>query len=133
MSLMRIVDNSVPPGVYHATFDGVEQTHHEVYGDGLVFKFVVDRGRFKGRAVTRVTKPEATLKNSCGVFLAALAGKTPADGLEIDPADHEGRKYLCTVTAAKNGGSRVENFVREVVEGEPEVTGEVPFDVTAES
>jgi hypothetical protein len=110
---MKIIDNSVPPGVYTCSFDGTEETTHEQYGDGLLWRFIVERGRFRDRMVTRTTKTEATLKNSCGAFLAALAGRAPSDGLEIDPADYEGRRYICTVAATKNGGTRVESFVRE--------------------
>ena len=45
-------------------------------------------------------------------FLAG-AGKSPADGLEIDPEDFEGESYIITVAEATQGGTRVESFIRE--------------------
>jgi len=113
MASYRLRDPAVPPGVYVAEFDGVEHITHDTYGDGLMWKFVIARGRFKGRSVARVTSPDPTIRNSCGRFLAALVGKAPVDGLEVDPADYEGELYRITVAETSSGGSRVESFVRE--------------------
>ena len=53
-----------------------------------------------------------TPKNSCGRFLAALAGKAPAEDLEVDTDDYVGQTYMVTVGASQDGSStRVDVFV----------------------
>ena len=56
--------------------------------------------------------PEPTLRNSCGKFLAALAGQKPADGLDVDTDDYLGHQYKVMVTEAQSGDStRVDSFM----------------------
>lgn len=129
MGVMTIKDPSVPAGVYVTEFDGVEETTHEQYGDGLLWKFDVVKGRFKGRTVFRTTKTEPTIRNSCGKFLAALAGKAPQDDLAVDPGDYEGERYIVTVCESATGqGTRVDSLVRESVDdSEPGDDSDIEF------
>ena len=51
------------------------------------------------------------LKNSCGKFVAALAGQKPADGLNVDTDDYLTHQYKVMVTEAQSGDStRVDSF-----------------------
>jgi hypothetical protein len=116
MAKYKIKDPSVPPGVYLAEFDGMEETSHEQYGPGWLWKFIVAKGRYKGRTVARTTSPDPTVRNACGKFLAGLAGKSPEDEMEFDPEDFEGELYRVTVAETKNGGTRVDSFVRDKID-----------------
>lgn len=123
MVKMTIKDKSLPPGEYLAEFDGVEESTHEKYGPGLQWRFVVVKGRLKDAECFRTTKVEPTTKNSCGRFLASLAGKSPQDEMDIDPEDYEGQRYIISVRETPNGQStRVETFIAEKVDDEEEAS-----------
>lgn len=93
MPRLTITNNSLPIGAYKCEFVGVEVTTHEAYGDGLKWTFLVTEGQHQGRECYRTTKCEPTPKNSCGRFLAALAGTKPADGMDVDTDEFVGRIY----------------------------------------
>ena len=107
-----IKNNCLPPGSYECTFEGVEEVTHEKYGAGWKWVFEVIKGPHEGQQCVRTTKPEPTPKNSCGKFLAALAGKPPAADLEIDTDDFVGQTYSVMVSPSQDGdATRVETFV----------------------
>lgn len=104
---------------YLANFEGVDADRaHEKYGPGWFFRFGVERGRetgtkCKGEIVGRTTKARPTLKNSAGVFLAGLAGRTPDEGLDLDSDNFVGDEFIIRVgESPESGSSRVEKFWR---------------------
>jgi hypothetical protein len=108
----KIKNQSLPIGSYVCTFESVEETHHEKYGDGLKWTFTVCKGDQEGASCFRTTKPAPTPKNSCGQFLAALAGKPPAEDLEVDTDDFIGCTYSVIIEASPGGDStRIATFV----------------------
>ncbi|NQU20607.1 MAG: hypothetical protein HQ567_04940 [Candidatus Nealsonbacteria bacterium] len=112
MPKATIKNNSVPIGAYTCTFDGIEEVDHPEYGPGWKWIFSVIGGEHEGRPCYRTTKDEPTPKNSCGRFLAALSGSTPADDLEVDTDDFLGHSYMCMVEASPSGeGTRIGSFV----------------------
>ena len=111
MPKFTIANNSLPVGAYRAEFVGIETTTHVEYGDGMQWKFVVADGPHKGRETYRTTKCEPTPKNSCGRFLAALAGVKPSDGMNFDTDEFTGKLYDIMVTESQSGEStRVDSF-----------------------
>ena len=117
MPRLVVKNSGVPIGSYVCEFVGTEPVEHDEYGDGLKWIFKIVEGTLAGKECFRTTKPEPTPKNSCGKFLAALDGKTPADGLDIDTDDFIGRRYAVMVGASQGGDStRVETFVPETAE-----------------
>ena len=130
---MKIANNQLPVGGYECSFDGAEESTHEVYGDGLRWCFTVERGKHRSAKAYRTTKPEPTPKNSCGRFLAALAGKPPTDGLEIDLDDYIGRRYSVIVGESEGGSTRVESFARMSDDDTADDEGSnCPFDIPPE-
>lgn len=129
---MKIANNSLPVGAYECSFDGAEEADHEVYGAGLKWCFSVERGKHRGVKCYRTTKPDPTPKNSCGRILAALAGKSPADGLEIDPDDYIGRRYSVIVGESEGGSTRVESFTRMSDDDADAADDDIPFDIPPE-
>jgi len=108
---VSIRSNSLPIGAYTATFEGVEEVDHPEYGAGWKWTFEVALGKLKGQQAFRTTKNQPTPKNSCGRFLAALAGETPRDDLEIDTDEYVGRRYTVMVEGSPSGDStRVGSF-----------------------
>ena len=108
---VSIRSNSLPIGAYTATFEGVEEVDHPEYGAGWKWTFEVALGELKGQQAFRTTKNQPTPKNSCGRFLAALAGETPRDDLEIDTDEYVGRRYTVMVEGSPSGDStRVGSF-----------------------
>jgi hypothetical protein len=125
MTLMKIKDPSIPPGEYHVNFLGVEETFHEEWREGLMWKFKVYKGEFRVKETRRTTGVEPTPGNACGRMLAGLADKSPTEGLDIDPDDFIGRKYVVDVVANKSGkGTRVERILRPVEGDETESVGD---------
>ena len=114
MPKLTVKTSGVPIGSYVCEFAGVESVDHEEYGPGLKWIFRILEGQYTREECYRTTKPQPTPKNSCGKFLAALAGKAPADGLDVDTDDFIGRRYAVMVGASQGGDStRIETFVPE--------------------
>lgn len=141
MSLMKITPPPCTPiGAYETEFEGFEETDHPKHGVGRKWIFAITRGKHRGEKVSRTTKPDPTPKNSCGRFLAALAGKSPAKDMEIDPDDFIGCRYRVIVAASpESDGTRVETFVRmDDDEDDDDPAGaeaddsDVPFDIPPE-
>lgn len=98
-----------PAGNYRATFEGVEQTTHEEYGDGLRWKWKVVDGPQAGVVATRTTSPKPTTGNAAGRLLATMTGTTLAGGQKASVRDCIGKVFLIAVQATKSGtGTRVE-------------------------
>ena len=111
MPKVTIQSSCLPIGTYCCTFEGIEQSNHDEYGPGWQWVFEVAEGRLKGRQAFRTTKDSPTPKNSCGRFLAALAGETPRDNLEVDYDEYLGHRYTVMVEAGSNGEStRIASF-----------------------
>ena len=114
MPKLTVKTAGVPIGSYTCKFVGTESVDHAEYGDGLKWIFQVVEGSLSGKETYRTTKPDPTPKNSCGKFLAALAGEAPSDGLDVDTDDYIGRRYMVMVGASQGGDStRIETFVPE--------------------
>jgi hypothetical protein len=110
---MGFVDH-LTPGSYQATFDGVEPTLHDDYGSGVRWKFRIDEGEHAGVLVGRTTKDVATAKNSCGRFLAMVAGCSVHEAAEHDTDDLVGVSGTIVVEQSPSGqGVRVGEFVRD--------------------
>jgi hypothetical protein len=111
MPRVVVRSNSLPIGAYTCTFEGVEEVDHPEYGLGWKWTFEVVQGRLKGQQAFRTTKDSPTPKNSCGKFLAALAGETPRDELEVDTDEYIGHRYTVMVEASPSGDStRIGSF-----------------------
>lgn len=116
MSVFKIQNSSVDPGIYNAKFLGVEQTDHPEYGPGLKWIFeIIDDGDCEGKLVYRTTKTTPTPKNSLGKFLASLANQRVTDGLEVDPDIYVGKPYQVVVQESQGGTSRVESFTQSKI------------------
>jgi hypothetical protein len=111
---VTIENRSVPTGVYKCVFDRIEENEHEKFGRGWKWCFIIMEGPHKDEEVYRTTKDYATPKNSCGRFLAALAGCTALeDKQEVETDDHIGEKYVVMVEPSPSGEStRIGSFVR---------------------
>ena len=104
--------NVLPLGQYLCEFTGAEECENELYGPGWKWTFEVIAGEHEGRKALRVTGNEPSPRNVCGRFLAALAGKTPQDGLDLDTDNFIGRTYHVMIESCGNGDStRIASFV----------------------
>jgi len=109
---VTVKNNSLPVGAYSCTFEGIEEVNHHEYGPGWKWTFSVCKGEHDGAECYRTTKDSPTPKNSCGRFLAALSGTTPADGLCVDTDDFLGHFYTVMIEASPSGEStRIASFV----------------------
>lgn len=99
-----------PAGNYRAVFEGVEQTTHEQYGEGLRWKWKVIDGPQTGVIATRTTSPKPTTGNAAGKLIAAMTGATLASGQKASVRECVGKTFLISVqaTASGNGSTRVE-------------------------
>lgn len=101
---------SVPPGIYKATFVGVEPTLHADYGDGLRFDWKISSGEHAGKIVSRTCKPQPTATNVTGKLIAGLRGEQLRSGEKLSLANCVGREYTLVVGTGANGtSSRVES------------------------
>lgn len=104
--------SAVPPGVYKATFTGVERTVHAEYGEGLRFDWKVSSGEHTGKVVSRTCKPQPTATNVTGKLIAGLRGEQLRSGEKVSLASCIGREYTIVVGTGANGTtSRVESLV----------------------
>ena len=121
---VSIKSSGLPIGAYTCTFEGIEETSHQEYGDGWKWIFEVAEGRLKGKECFRTTKDMPTPKNSCGRFLAGLAGEVPRDDLEVDSDEYVGRRYTVMIEGSPSGDStRIASFAPH---------DDCPFDVPSE-
>jgi hypothetical protein len=113
MPKVKISTSGLPVGAYTCTFEGIEETNHADYGFGWKWIFEVIDGPHAGERCYRTTKAAPTVKNSCGRFLAALVGKRPEDGLEVDTNDFIGEEYTVVIEDSPNSDStRIGTFAR---------------------
>lgn len=105
--------NSPPAGIYRATFEGVSETKHEQYGEGVVFSWKVVGGEHNGKISCRAGKPEATTGNITGRLLHQLLGEQFKPG-EVSLDHCVGKAYTIVVAIAPQGDgkkTRVESCV----------------------
>jgi len=104
--------DAVPPGVYKASFVGVERTLHPEYGEGLRFDWKVASGEHAGKTVSRTCRPQPTASNVTGKLIAGLRGEQLRAGEKLSLASCIGREYTIVVGVGANGTStRVESLV----------------------
>lgn len=100
--------SSVPSGLYRATFDRVEESTHEEFGDGLKWIFKVVDGEHTGEEASRITGCKPTPKNAAGRMLAQLSGLAAKPGTRITIDDCIGREYMIQVEDSPGGnGTRI--------------------------
>jgi hypothetical protein len=77
---------TVPQGQYIGIFKDVQKTHHDQWGDGVMFIFEIAQGEYKGQTVTRIGKPSATKSNATGKLIAGILGHfTPGQKADLRP------------------------------------------------
>jgi hypothetical protein len=101
--------SAVPAGNYKARFLGVEPSHHEEYGDGLLWRFEVISGEFANQQPTRITTDKPTLKNAAGRMIGQLTGANLTAGAKIDIGSAVGKEFLIRVEATPSGSTRVDS------------------------
>lgn len=112
--LMTIVCSqfeSVPVGAYRAKF--VELSRCETMnGNAYRWKFEIIEGEHAGRIVSELSDADSppTVKNKTGRFLAALATKSLAAGLQVDPESYIGKSYLVIVEPKEGGKTKISTF-----------------------
>ena len=111
MPKLQIKNNDIPSGKYEADFIDCEVTDHPEYGAGLKWIWEITSGKYAGQFAYRTTKDLPTARNSCGKFLAMLAGVDVADGLNVNTDDYRGKPYTIIIGKSEGGSSRVESFV----------------------
>ncbi len=90
-----------PPGLYRATFAGVERTTHDEFGAGLRFDFTIVDGEHTGALASRITSASPTLKNAAGKIIGGIVGALAVG--RVDLAAHIGKEYLVLVEIAPSG------------------------------
>lgn len=112
MLSFNVRETSAPPaGIYSGEFMGVEETNHEQYGPGAVFKWKITAGEHAGKIASRTCKPEATMANVTGKMIAGLLGGQFKPG-EVSLEACVGRKYTVVVGPTKDGQrTRVESVM----------------------
>jgi len=98
----------VPPGAYKATFKAITPTQTSK-GDAIRWTFEVFEGDKKGKMISDLSDLKATTMNKTGRWLAALAGQSPLDDLQVTPDDFVGKHYL-VVVEKRNERSKVATF-----------------------
>lgn len=93
---------TVPPGQYIAIFKDVQKTHHQQWGDGVMFLFEIASGEYKGQTVARIGKPSATNQNATGKMIAGILGSySPGQMANLRP--YVGRPYNVLVEPTQGG------------------------------
>lgn len=112
MLSFNVRETSGPPaGIYSAEFVGVEETTHEQYGAGAIFKWKVVMGEHAGKIASRTCKPEATMSNVTGKMIAGLLGGQFKPG-EVSLEACVGKRYTIVVGPTKDGQrTRVESVM----------------------
>jgi len=78
--------DTVPQGQYIGIFKDVQKTHHDQWGDGVMFIFEIAVGEHKGQTVTRIGKPHASKGNATGKMIAGIQGSfTPGQKADLRP------------------------------------------------
>lgn len=102
-------NESVPPGHYIATYNGVE-LHPVKKGtpeEGVAYKWtftITEDGDYRGRRITDLSdNVNPTTANKLGRLLCGLAGKPLAVGTQVDPKDYVGGTYMVIVAPNKAG------------------------------
>jgi hypothetical protein len=96
---------SLPAGTHKATFVSVSLAETSK-GEALKWTFRTENGA--EASFYSDTKP--TTKNKAGRWLAALSGKSLAEGVAINASEFAGRKYLLIVEANDRGGTSLNTF-----------------------
>lgn len=100
--IMKVVDPSVPAGVYRCGFVGLEEAETE-FGSKYRWIFEVLDGPHAGKQTSGFSSREPNARNKCGTFLCALVGKPPTVDTEIDPYACIGRTYSVVVRDTEGG------------------------------
>jgi hypothetical protein len=93
-----------PEGIYDVEFQGTQSMpKNELYGDGVMFKFVVVDGEHRGKSTSNIGKPTPTESNISGRLIRGLVGKLPTDKEKISLKECIGKRYVGVVQKNKNG------------------------------
>ena len=109
-----VQESSLPPGQYDGDFVRVDEGEHPEYGPNWRWVWqITSQGAYRGKEISRTTKPTPTNQNSCGYFCEVFSGKSIRSlvGSEIDPAVWYGTPCHLVVKETQSGSTRVENFV----------------------
>ena len=98
--------DAVPQGQYIGIFKDVQKTHHEQWGDGVMFIFEIAHGEHKGQTVTRIGKPHASKGNATGKMIAGIQGSfTP--GQRADLRQFVGKYYNILMEPTQGQKTRI--------------------------
>ena len=111
MPKLQIKNNDIPSGKYEADFIDCEVTDHPEYGAGLKWIWEITSGKYAGQFAYRTTKDLPTARNSCGKFLAMLAGGDRAAGVNGNTDEYRGKAFTNIIGNSEGGPTRGESFV----------------------
>lgn len=99
--------DAVPAGQYVAIFKDVQKTHHDQWGDGVMFVFEIANGEHKGQTATRIGKPKASTQNATGKMIMGITGQSYSQGQRVDLRSHVGKPYNVLVEPTQGGKTRI--------------------------
>ena len=110
MTIFTTTDNTIPEGMYLASFEGVEQIEGP-WGTRLQWKFKIAEGEHAGATASAFSGTDnATIKSNLCKFLCSLKGVSPQAGLECDPDDFVNQQYRITVGTTDSGSTKIVSF-----------------------
>lgn len=128
--------DAVPAGQHIGLFKDVQKTHHQEFGDGVMFVFEIVHGPHKGQTVTRIGKPQATKSNATGKMISGITGSFQS-GQRVDLKPFIGKLYNLLVEPTQGQKTRVSQVWPYEVQSmpshpvypgsSPSFTGDIPF------
>lgn len=107
--LLTIQDSyeSVPAGAHQAAFTGMKPTE-TTNGKAYRWSFRTD----DGKEISGLSDAESppTTRNKTGRWLCALSTKPLQAGVQVDPEQYVGKRYLVMVAAAPDNRTKLETF-----------------------
>ena len=97
----------LPVGNYHATFEGLEELETQ-RGKAYRWCFKIANGQTASELSDAETPP--TVKNKTGRFLCALAKANLEKGVQVNPSDYIGKKYLLIVESKDANDTKITTF-----------------------
>ena len=114
MTSYTTTDNTIPEGMYLASFEGVEPISGQ-WGERLCWRFKLAdadvNGDYAGATAAAFSgSVNATIRSNLCKFLCSLKGVPSQAGLECDPDDFVNQQYRITVGETDSGSTKIVSF-----------------------
>jgi hypothetical protein len=104
-------NEGIEDGTYMATFNGLEESQGDQFGEFYKHTFTILGGKYNGRKINGLTSTNSCAESKLFKWLSAISGRQLSPGQEINSDELVGNRCMIVVKRKSSGNRTYSNVI----------------------